>query len=205
MEPPVKSRRDEHADATRDALLDVGRRFFVEPGYAQSSAEGIVRAARLTRGALYHHFGGKQGLFRAVFEALEQEAATEINATLVEHTGDPWRQLLAGIDTFLRVCTHRDYRRIVLQEGPVALGPRLWREIDERYLLAALRDALERLVDAGIIERRPIDLLTRSMYAFLTELAECIADADDEHAARADAADLARGVFTGLTVRESPL
>lgn len=81
----------------------------------------------------------------------------------------------------------------MLTEGPTALGPARWREIDERYLAGLLRDALD-----GLVGPAHLDLLTRAMFGFLSELALGIAEADDQDAARAAAADLARRALAGL-------
>ncbi len=139
---PVKTRRARYVESTRTALLDTGRRFFAERGFADVSAEELVRAAGLTRGALYHHFAGKQGLFEAVFEDLEARAADRITAAMAAGTGDAWGRASAGIRTFLEICSDPEYREIVLLQGPIALGWRRWRELDQRYLGTLLTDGL---------------------------------------------------------------
>src|SRR5277367_1432015 len=116
-----KSRREMYAESTRGELLETGKRLFLERGYTSVSAEELVRTAGLSRGALYHHFGGKQGLFETVFTQLEREAAERIAAAFATQT-DPWLQALAAINAFLDVCTQPDYSEIVLRQGPLALG-----------------------------------------------------------------------------------
>ncbi len=87
----------ERSDATRSALLAAGRRLFAEHGYADVSTEQIVRSSGLTRGALYHHFGAKRDLFKAVFEQIESEldaARGEMGEALhsvLERRGQAWR------------------------------------------------------------------------------------------------------------------
>ena len=54
--PTPRTRREEYADLTRQALIDTARSVFTEVGYQQAGIEAIAQAARVTRGAFYHHF-----------------------------------------------------------------------------------------------------------------------------------------------------
>ncbi|WP_405498004.1 TetR/AcrR family transcriptional regulator [Nocardia sp. NBC_00511] len=192
----VKGLRAEYAEATRSALLEAGRRLFVERRYSELSAEEIARAARLTRGALYHHFGGKQGLFEAVFEQIEAELTGRLGAAL---TGDDaWEDGLRALDAFLDECTSVPYRRIVLQEGPVALGWDRWRELDERHMLGLVRGLVDELNRAGILRPRPPDLVVRAIYGLLTEIAWGMAEAGDSEQARRDAGQIALEMISAL-------
>ena len=62
--------REQYAENTRRSLVETGHRLFAERDYATLSAEEIVRASGLTRGALYHHFDGQRVLFEAGFDSL---------------------------------------------------------------------------------------------------------------------------------------
>src|SRR5687767_11288727 len=75
-----RSRRDEHTEATRQALLAAGRDIFAKEGFEAAGMEAISRAARVTRGAFYHHFEDKRALFDAVVVAMQIEAAEKIQA-----------------------------------------------------------------------------------------------------------------------------
>ena len=74
------------AEVTRSTLITAARRLFVAKGYFATGTEEIVRAATVTRGALYHHFANKEALFLAVFEAVEDDlmskAATATAASM---------------------------------------------------------------------------------------------------------------------------
>lgn len=179
----VKGRRAEYAEATRSALLETARRLFIEQRYSELSADEITRAARLTRGAVYHHFGGKQGLFEAVFEQVEQELTERLTSAIGE-PGDSWDTTVRALNVFLDECTDVAYQRIVLQEGPFALGWDRWRELDERYTLGLIGRAVDRLVREGVFRPRSTELTVRAIYGLLTELAWSLADTTDERTRR---------------------
>ena len=192
-----QSRREEYTEATRRALLDSAAAAFVERGFVEASLDDIAGAARLTKGALYHHFAGKQDLFRAVFEEVEAETIAAVRLAGTEER-DPWRRMLAGIGALLDACMTPRYRRIALEEGPAALGWNRWREIDERYTLALVRAPLARLMSAGVLRRQPVDLLARVVLAALTEAGMAVAAASDREAARRDAQALVEELLSGF-------
>src|SRR3954451_3302010 len=125
------SRRAEYSASTRRALVDVAEQLFTEQGYAATSLDAIVAAADVTKGALYHHYSGKQALFEAVFEATEEAAVQHITRE-IRKVKDPWERATVGVRAFMEVCQQPRFRRIVMQEGPVALGFDRFREADER-------------------------------------------------------------------------
>ena len=193
----VKSLRETYAENTRRVLMQTGLELFVQRGYTAVSAEELVQAAGLSRGALYHHFDGKRGLFEAVFQAQEGAASRRV-AEAVAAQSDPWQQAVAGMETFLDVCCQREYREIVLLQGPIALGWPHWRELDRQHFAALLVDATTLLIDAGVILERPAELIAAAAYGMLTELSLTIAAADDPAQARTDASALVRSLLTGL-------
>ncbi|MEV4896463.1 helix-turn-helix domain-containing protein [Nonomuraea sp. NPDC055795] len=192
----VKTRRELYAETTRQALIDVGRRVFAERGYTAVSAEELVRQAGLTRGALYHHFDGKQGLFEAVFEELEDSAVRAVTKAMT--AGDPATRARAGLTAYLDACGRPEFREIVLKQGPIALGHERWQELDVRHFGGLLRDALTTLMDEGYLARRPVEMLGRALFGAITELALAIAEADDPAAARAEADAIAATLLSGL-------
>jgi AcrR family transcriptional regulator len=197
MNQMPQSRREEYTEATRRALLDSAAAAFMERGFAEASLDDIARGARLTKGALYHHFEGKQDLFRAVFEEVEAEMIVAVRDASAGEP-DPWRRLLAGIGAFLDACLTPRYRRIALEEGPAALGWHRWREIDERYALALVRAPLARLMSAGVLRHQPVELLARVVLAALTEVGMAVAAAPDREAARRDAQALVEELLSGF-------
>jgi AcrR family transcriptional regulator len=195
MEEQVKSRRERYAESTRTALLETGRRFFAGRGFTDVSAEELVRAAGLTRGALYHHFAGKQGLFEAVFEELEAEAAERVAAAMAGEDA-PRTRATAGTRAFLEICSDPAYRQIVLLQGPIALGWERWRELDQRYLGTILTDVLAALL--GHRGPHPLGLTAAAFYGALTELALAVANARDQAQAREQAVRLVGAMLDGV-------
>jgi len=197
----VKSRREEAVDATRSALLDSALRLFTERGFAATSLDDVVRDARVTKGALYHHFkGGKLALFEAVFEEVDLRLAERIAAAVPPGAG-PWELVEAGLDAYLEACADETVRRIMFQEGPVALGYTRWRELDGCSSRDLLSGAIQGLLDAGLIRPQPMELLTRLLFTTLGEAGHSVAEAEDEQAARAEARRLLLGLLEGLRVR----
>ena len=199
----MESLRDKYVENTRRALLETGTRMFAEREYGEITAEELVRAAGLTRGALYHHFDGKRGLFEAVFEDLESQAADRIRAALDE-AADPFERVERGISQFLDVCSGDAYRHVVLLQGPLALGWQRWRELDHRYLGGLVLAAVQALLDAGLIQPHPADLIARAFYGSLTELSLAIAESDDPDRARRQATNLLHDLIGGLVVDAGP-
>lgn len=177
------SRRDEGARATRDALVQAGLELFAKCGYAEVGTEEIVARARVTRGALYHHFEDKRDLFRAVHERVEEELMERVAARM-EGAVDPWELILGGMRSFLDACEEPAVKQIALTDAPVVLGWKEWREIDERHGLGLTRAALTGAVDAGVLRPMPIEAMAHLLVAALSEAAFVIANAEKPRKAR---------------------
>jgi AcrR family transcriptional regulator len=145
---PGASRRQQYSASTKRALVDVAEELFTESGYAATSLDSIVAGADVTKGALYHHFSGKQALFEAVFERVEDDASLAIQTALKGHR-DPWEKATAGLRAFLTVVQEPRYRRIVIQEGPAVLGYERYREQEERSTFANVLEIVRSVLDAG--------------------------------------------------------
>jgi len=119
-EPPA-TLRSEHVEATRRAVLGAARSTFGRKGYTQTSIDEIAAAARVTKGAVYHHFAGKKALFRAVYAEVEAEAQAR-TAGAVDPGGSPIDQIVAGVNAYLDVALDEEIQRITLVDGPAVLG-----------------------------------------------------------------------------------
>lgn len=194
----VKSRHEESVDATRAALLDSAIELFAAKGFAATSLEDVATAARVTKGALYHHFrGGKLALFEAVFTEVDARLADRIVAATPPDAG-PWELVEAGLDAYLEACTDPAIRKIIFHEGQVALGWERWRELDGCSSRELLAHVISDLVDQGLIRPQPVELLTRLLFATLGEAGMSVGEADDPGAARDQARELIVSMVRGL-------
>ncbi|MFD4718826.1 TetR/AcrR family transcriptional regulator [Streptomyces sp. NPDC058423] len=180
--------RARQRELTRGALVREGRRLFAAEGYAAVGLAEIVRAAGVTKGALYHHFDGKAALFRAVLEEVQQEVAGRV-AAAAGAEDDPWAQLTAGCRAFLTAGTDPEVQRIMLLDGPAVLGWNEWRALDEAASARHLTEALAGLTAEGKIPPQPVEPLTRLLSGAMNEAALWLAsshgptDLDDTWAA----------------------
>lgn len=181
-------RRTQHdrSSSTRAALVAAARELFATRGYQAVPADEIVRAAGVTRGALYHHYADKQGLFRAVVEDLEREITAEVAAVL-EGAADPVTGMATALDVFLTACLRPEVRQISLTDAPAVLGWRTWREIEAEYGLGMLTSVLSTAVEDGVIAPQPVRALAQLVLAAVTEAAHMVAEAADPVVARAEA------------------
>jgi AcrR family transcriptional regulator len=190
--------------ATREALLLTARDLFAQRGYAAVGTEEIVRAAGVTRGALYHHFAGKKELFEAVYEEVERELVDEIALSAGSAATDAFQALHAGTRAFLQACEDPAIQRIALLDAASVLGWERWREVGMKYGMGLVQTVLGEAMEAGLIERQPAEPLAAVLLGAVDEGAMVIARADDGGATRAAVeATLARFIDS-LARRPSP-
>jgi AcrR family transcriptional regulator len=194
----AKSRKAQNIEATRAALMTVARKHFARDGYSGAEIGQIAADARLTTGAVYHHFASKKGLFIAVAEDLEAEILATAAAT---RNDDPWQRLRLGFDKLIDLCASPAVQRIVFVEAPQVVGPEAWRKIELRYAFGTLRTVLAALREAKIIKPYPIDLIARTLLALLHETSAEVARSKHDPEVRAQVSDLASGVFDALLLR----
>jgi len=171
------------SEATRKRLEDVARKLFAERGFSGVSGEELVAAAEVTRGALYHHYDGKDGLFEAVVDGAMREAQEKI-AVQAAAARDPLRALQLGIAAFLMLSTEPDFQRILLIDAPAVLGWEKWREMDSRHGFGLMRGALAAAVKAGLLREHDPDMLAHLLQGAVIEAAMVIARAGDAVRAR---------------------
>jgi AcrR family transcriptional regulator len=171
----VRSRRELYSEATRAALLDEATRLFAQRGYAGTSLEDVAVASQVTRGAVYHHFDGKQALFEAVLDAQETRAIARITAAAT--AADPLDAARQALDAFLDQCCDPVYGRLVWLEGPTALGWHRWRECEQKYAYGLVERFITALVDAGYLADRARGSLVRFSFWMLGGAGLALAEA----------------------------
>jgi AcrR family transcriptional regulator len=175
--------KEERAQATRAALMSAARELFTERGYAAVGTEEIVGRAKVTRGALYHHFADKRDLFRAVHEQMEGEIVDAIAARM-DGTADPLELLKTGTRAFLDACMDPAHAQVNLLDAPSVLGWAEWREIDMRHGMGLVTAGLQAGIDAGVLRDQPVLPLAHLLLAAMGEAALMIANSADPGATR---------------------
>ncbi len=198
--PARRRTQGERTAQTRAALITAARRLFGAEGFAEVGAERLTREAGMTRGALYHQFTDKAGLFAAVLDQVEAEIAQRVaDAVAGFDPADTTGMLLAGADAWLDASAEPDLQRIVLLDGPSVLGWDRWREICLRHTVGLIAALLQDGIDRGSIPPQPVQALTHVLVGAVDEAALYIAQADDKPAARADMDLVIRRLTLALT------
>ena len=174
----------ERTAATRASLIDAGRKLFGERGFADVGTQEIVAEAGVTRGALYHQFDDKKGLFVAVYDDVEQSIVAQIAAAVGERAAeDPLAALKACMRLFLRLCTEPEVHRITLVEAPSVLGWSEWRARGEEFGFALVEGLIAAAIATGQAVEQPTRPLAHVAIGALDEAALYVAAADDREAA----------------------
>lgn len=199
--PQHSSLRAEQVAQTRAALIGAGRKLFGDKGFRATAVEDLAREARLTTGALYHHFSTKTALFEAVFEQTHTDL-TIAAAEAAQNAADPVDALGQGFDAFLEAVLRPDIQRILVLDGPAVLGPARYTELDERYSFAVIVAALREAVDSGILGVDDPETVTRLLMGALTRGAMLIASSSNPVDTRRTVSLSMRELLDGL--RRSP-
>lgn len=182
---------------TRARLIEVARGLFGELGYAATSTERILEGAEVTRGALYHHFGDKADLMRAVCEEVYAEV-TRLIGERAAAAGDPWRALVAGCDAFLDAVSDPALVRILFLDGPAVVGHDEWDAIERAHGLRSLIEGIEQAMSYGALARRPVEPLAVLLNGALNEAVYWAARQEDRARAIATARSSFRHILNAL-------
>lgn len=191
------SLRAEQVAQTRAALTAAGRSLFGARGFSATSVEDLARDARVTTGALYHHFSTKAELFEAVFEQLHTELMMAC-ARASEGASDEVDLLIRGFEAFLQAVMDPEVQRILILDGPAVLGLTRFTELDERYAFDVIVEALRAATASGRLEVDDPPTTTRLLLGALTRGAMLIANSPKPAETRRHVAHGVRALLTGL-------
>jgi AcrR family transcriptional regulator len=197
------SLRAEQVRQTRAALVDAGRRCFGERGFAATSVEDLAREARVTTGALYHHFPTKAALFETVLEGLHQELLAR-SAAAAEGAPDTLEALARGFDAYLDAVLDHDVRQILITDAPAVLGLARYTELDEQFAFGPVAAALRGASGAGTVRADEPETLARLLLGAHVRAGMLIASTDDPSATRDAVATTLRGLLTGWASSADP-
>jgi AcrR family transcriptional regulator len=172
------AKQAERRAATTEAILKAGRRLFGEQGFAATTIDDIAEAARVAKGAVYHHFATKEAVFEAVFEQVSHDLVLEIDRA-ARTEKDVLAAMVAGTQHYFAACAKGHTGQIILRDGPAVLGWERWREIDARHFGGKIPRALAAAMDAGLIARQPVEPLARLLLGAVTEAAVACAGRSD--------------------------
>ncbi|MEE3067452.1 MAG: TetR/AcrR family transcriptional regulator [Actinomycetota bacterium] len=174
----VKSRREQYAEQTRQAVLDAAQAAFAKHGFTATSITDIAETVRVTKGAVYHHFPDKRALFEAVLNRCDEAAQRNVFDAVAKHPDDLWGGVLAALDATLDACADPVIGRLVYVEGPIALGWTRWRECEDEYTYGNIRRLLDSAIQAGIYRRDiPVDAMAQVMTGMITHAGVALGEA----------------------------
>ena len=192
----VAGRRARAVEETRAKLVRAARRAFAEKGYAAASMDELTAEAGLTRGALYHNFGGKEGLLRAVVEQLDAEMVARLRAA-GERAETAWLGLLDEGIAYIEMALEPEIQRIMLLDGPAVLGdPSRWP--GQTACLRATTEAIQALIDEGTVGPVDAEAAARLLNGAALNASLWIAAADDPRAVLPKAVEAFRHLAAGL-------
>jgi AcrR family transcriptional regulator len=178
-------------------VLDTARALFTEHGYAGVGLETLAARAGVTRGAVYHHYGSKLGLFEAVVATAQRSVADAIERSS-EAAAEPWDALENGCRVFLTAAAAEDTRRIMLVDAPAVLGWNAWRDLDAANSARLLGDVLHELAAEGVLVPMSVPAAAALLAGAMNEAALWIAAHDDPAEAIEQAWAVLRRLLTSL-------
>jgi len=178
----TRKSRSESKEDTRKKLLRVARQVFTRFGYTETGVGEICSVARVTHGALYHHFAGKAEIFAAVVTELFTELAEKIQVAADSETG--WRQVEAASRAYLEGCMDPAVQVILLREAPAVLAHEDFEKADASVNEPLVAGLMQRWIRLGIMRPLPLPEAARILGGAFAEAGTVIAQAKDQQTAR---------------------
>ena len=184
-EQGVPGKRAAQGRATRGQLIEVATGLFADHGYEGTSIEAVLTAAGVSRGALYHHFAGKEALFEAVVSAVSEQVTVELTEA-VKGCADPLDAMRTAAIAWIGLAADPVIQRVVLVDAPSVLGWDRWRAMDDGRTLGTMRAMLQAISDSGRLPAELVGPFSHMILAALDEITLVIARAPDSVAAVAE-------------------
>lgn len=192
--------RNQMVEQTRGRLIAAARQAFATKGYAEASMDDFTANVGLTRGALYHHFGDKKGLLKAVIEEIDHEMSDRLRVVFASAPSN-WQGFIDESVAYMEMALEPEIQRIVLLDGPAVLGsPSQWS--NQSACLRSTMACLEQLMNEGVIRRVNIEATARLLNGATLNAALWIAGSEDSHASLKEAVDAFRIMADGLKALE---
>ncbi len=198
-----QSKKARQSEATRAKLMACARKLFAERGFAATGTKEIVTKAGVTRGALYHQFADKRGLFEAVFRQVEGEIVARMKIVFLSDAA-PMQQLQVAAERYLGECMDPEIQQISLIDAPSVLGWQRWRSIEADFGLGLIMASLESAIEAGAISRRPVEPLAHILLGAFIEAGALLACSTNREQTKADLAESFRELLGGLAAVNNP-
>ncbi|HEY7486421.1 MAG TPA: TetR/AcrR family transcriptional regulator [Streptosporangiaceae bacterium] len=197
------NKKVERGRATREQLIAIATRLFAERGYEDTSIEAVLQESGVSRGALYHHFSGKEGLFEAVHEEVGIQVARDYGDA-IQGLGDPVAILYAGARTWVRLAGDPTVQRILLVDAPAVFGWQRWRDMENEYSLGPVKDVLQAVADAGRLPEHLVTPFAHMLLASLNEIGFVIAQSDDTEKATREGEIAVAALIDRILAAEGP-
>lgn len=195
----MKRTRSESMAENRGKLIAAARRAFADKGFADASMDALTAEAGLTRGALYHNFGDKRGLFAAVVDQIDTEMAEKAKVRAAA-AGTGWDALLAEGAAYIEMALDPEVQRIVLLDGPAVLGdPSRWPS--QNSCLQVTRQAIETLMGEGVLKSVDAEAAARLISGAALNAAMWIAASNEPETVLPKAQQAFRLLVDGLLAR----
>lgn len=199
MTQPQRRTRSKMIEETRAKLVATARHAFATQGFAHTSMDDFTAEVGLTRGALYHHFGNKEGLLIAVIEQIEAEVGERLQA-VSDAAPSLWEGFRRRCRTYLELALEPEIRRIILQDARAVFGD--VPEAAQSVGVAALQSSLDGLIVEGDVAPLHTGVTARMIYGAVTEASFWIAESESDHETRlAQALEGLERLLSGLLIR----
>ncbi|MEX3645965.1 TetR/AcrR family transcriptional regulator [Mycolicibacterium porcinum] len=191
----------ERTRATIDQILVVARERFAADGYDNTFVDNVAERAGMTKGALYHHFEGKRGLFAAVFEN-EQRAIGEAVNRAARGTKDSWQRFLRGCRGFFDAVLDPGVQRITLIDAPAVLGWEAMRDLEDEHVTSLLRLGLAQVIADGHLPEQRVEPLAHLLHGAMCEAAMTVARSSDPERESRDSMAALERLLNGIAARD---